>query len=241
MTDITIHNILTDGIYNDLGFIVRGGRMVILLEAQTTWTENVIIRILIYLLYSYQGYLKRTKQNVYKSKKVHFPKPELYMIYTGDRKEKPEYLDLSESFFDGQECGLNARIKVIYGGDREDIISQYIAFTKVYDEQRKLYGNTRKAVLETIRICKGRNVLKEYLESKREEVVAIMLAMLDEAEILRDYVEGEIYEAEQNCAKKFAIQMLQAGKISEEELEEYFPMLSKEEVDELLNEVIQKV
>ena len=69
----------------------------------------------------------------------------------------------------------------------------------------------------------------------------IMLAMLDEAEILRDYVEGEIYEAEQNCAKKFAIQMLQAGKISEEELEEYFPMLSKEEVDELLNEVGQKV
>ncbi|MBR1741553.1 MAG: hypothetical protein IJ733_06710, partial [Lachnospiraceae bacterium] len=82
LTDITIHNILTDGIYNDLGFIVRGGRMVILLEAQATWTENVIIRILIYLLYSYQGYLKRTKQNVYKSKKVHFPKPEMYMIYT---------------------------------------------------------------------------------------------------------------------------------------------------------------
>ena len=64
-------------------------------------------------------------------------------------------------------------------------------------------------------------------KSKQEEVMPIMLAMLD--------------EAEQNCAKKFAIQMLQAGKISEEELEEYFPMLSKEEVDELLNEVGQKV
>ena len=244
LTDITIHNILTDGIYNDLGFIVRGGRMVILLEVQSSWTENVLIRILIYLLYSYQNYLKRTRQNVYKSRKVQFPKPEMYMVYTGDRKAKPEYLDLSESFFDGQECQLNARVKVIYGEDKNDIINQYIAFTKVYDEQRKEYGNTRKAVLETIRICRDRNVLREYLENKREEVVAIMLAMLDEAEILRDYVEGEIYEAEQNGARKFAkksaLQMLKKGRISENEIGEYYPVLTEKDISELLDEAQQQ-
>ena len=64
-------------------------------------------------------------------------------------------------------------MKVLYQENEKDIIGQYIIFCKVYNEQRKLYGNTKKAVTETIRICKNRNVLKEYLESKEQEVKAL--------------------------------------------------------------------
>jgi hypothetical protein len=141
LSDITIHNILTDDIYNDLGFL-KGDRLLILAEAQSTWTVNVIIRMLIYLMSTYQDYFERTKQNLYKSKKVKMPKPELYVIYTGDRKLHPEYLSLSEEFFDGQECFLDAKVKVLYGEDKDDIISQYVTFTKVYNEQMKNYGRT---------------------------------------------------------------------------------------------------
>jgi hypothetical protein len=118
---------------------------------------------------TYQDYFERTKQNLYKSKKVKMPKPELYVIYTGDRKSQPEYLSLSEEFFDGQECFLDAKVKVLYGEDKDDIISQYVTFTKVYNEQMKNYGRTRQAVMETIRICKDKNVLKDYLESREKE------------------------------------------------------------------------
>ncbi len=93
LKDITIHNILTDDIYNDLGFLV-GDRLVILVEAQSTWTENIVIRSLIYLMTTYQDYFKRTKQNLYASRKIKMPKPELYVIYTGDRKDHPEYISL---------------------------------------------------------------------------------------------------------------------------------------------------
>jgi hypothetical protein len=168
LSDITIHNILTDDIYNDLGFL-KGDRLLILAEAQSTWTTNVIVRMLIYLMSTYQDYFERTKQNLYKSKKVKMPKPELYVIYTGDRKSHPEYLSLSEEFFDGQECFLDVKVKVLYGEDKDDIISQYVTFTKVYNEQMKKYGRTRQAVMETIRICKDKNVLKEYLESREKE------------------------------------------------------------------------
>ena len=51
-----------------------------------------------------------------------------------------------------------------------DIISQYVAFTRVYNEQIKLHGRTRKAVLETIRICRDSHILKEYLEAREQEV-----------------------------------------------------------------------
>ncbi len=51
---------------------------------------------------------------------------------------------------------------MIYDGKDNEITRQYVAFTKVYDEQVKLYGRTG-VVVNTINICKNRDVLKEYL------------------------------------------------------------------------------
>ena len=247
LTDITIHNILTDDIYNDLGFLV-GDRLLILVEAQSTWTVNIIIRSLIYLMTTYQDYFTRTKQNLYKSKKVKLPKPELYVIYTGDRKEHPEYLSLSEEFFGGKEGFLDVKVKVLYGDEEDDIISQYVTFTKVYNEQMKVHGRTREAIMETIRICKDKNVLKEYLESREKEVVSIMLAMYDEKEILREYIESEKYEAAQEAAKeaakeadrRTAIQFLKEG-FSVEQIARCIPALSIDEVRKLQEELLQTV
>ncbi len=67
---------LTDNIYNDLGFIVNEDKMVILVEAQSAWTMNIIIRALMYMVQTYHDYFNRTKQNWYKSKKVKIPVPE---------------------------------------------------------------------------------------------------------------------------------------------------------------------
>ena len=116
-----------------------------------------------------------------------------------------------------------------------------MAFTKVYDEQRKLHGRTRKAVTETIRICKDKNVLKEYLEEREKEVENIMLAMYDEKEILLEYIESERYEAEQEGAKKTAIQMLKMGKYSVDEIAQCVSGLSLEDVKKLQEELMQNV
>ena len=77
-----------------------------------------------------------------------------------------------------------------------------ITFTKICNKQVALYGRTRKAILETIRICKTKNVLKEYLESKEREVVDIMMALYDEEEIMRSYIKSEVQEAVQKAVQK---------------------------------------
>ncbi len=235
LSDITIHNIMTNDVYNDVGFMV-GEKLLILTEAQTTWTENIAVRILIYLMVTYQDYIKKTKQNAYRSKKIKLPRPELYVIYTGDRKERTEYISLADEFFDGQKTFLDAKIKVLYGSGQGDIISQYVAFTKVYDEQRKLHGRTRKAVTETIRICKDKNVLKEYLEEREKEVENIMLAMYDEKEILLEYIESERYDTE----KEMAVQLLKEG-LSVEQIARCSSALSVDEVRMLQEELAQSV
>lgn len=236
LSDITIHNIMTDGIYNDLGFR-RGDRLLILVESQATWTENIIMRSLMYLMTTYQDYFRRTNQNIYKKAKVTFPKPELYVVFTGEKGDHPECMSLSEEFFDGEECFLDVRVKVLYGSGKDDIISQYVTFTKVYDEQRKKYGRTRTAVLETIRICKDKNVLKEYLSEREKEVEAIMLAMYDEKEILMEYIRSERYEN----SKEIAVKMLKEGNFSVEQIAGYISNLTTDDVKRIQQEMLQNV
>ena len=203
LKDITIKNILVDSCYNDLGFTV-GDKIMILTEAQTTWTMNIIIRALMYLVQSYHEYFEHRNDNLYGSKKVKLPKPELYVIFTGKRISKPEYISLSEEFFSGEECAIDVKVKMTYDGKDNDIISQYVAFTKVYDEQVKLYGRTRKAVTNTINICKNRDILKEYLSSREQEVVDMMMTLFDEEQVMRAYLESEKKEAAEKAAAEAA-------------------------------------
>lgn len=116
------------------------------------------------------------------------PKPELYVIYTGERpKATPDTISLSKDFFHGEKIAVDAEVKVLYQEDEDSIIGQYIIFCKVYNEQRKKYGQTRTTITETIRICKDRNVLKEYLESKESEVIDMMMTLFDDDYILEAY------------------------------------------------------
>ncbi|MDE7426006.1 MAG: hypothetical protein K2N51_20295 [Lachnospiraceae bacterium] len=211
LTDITIKNVLTDNIYNDLGFMVNN-RLMILVEAQSTWTMNIIIRALLYLVQSYHDYFEHTKQSLYMSKKVQMPKPELYVIYTGNRKNKPAEISLSEEFFGGEDCCIDVKVKMIYDGKEGDIINQYVIFTKVCSEQIAIHGRTRRAILEAIHICKDKNVLKEYLESKEKEVVDIMMVLYDEQEIMRSYIECAVYEAKQQAIQDGRQEGLQEGR-----------------------------
>ena len=217
LTDITIKNVLTDNIYNDLGFIVREDKVVFLVESQATWTMNIIVRALMYMVQTYHDYFSRTKQNLYKSKRVKIPVPEIYVIYTGNRKTRPSEVSLAQEFFEGKESCIDVKVKMIYDGEKGDIINQYVIFTKVCNEQMDLYGRSQKAVLEAIRICKDRNVLRDYLSSKEKEVVDIMMVLYDEQEVMKSYVESEIYDEKIESAKR----MLEDGTLSLDKIAQF--------------------
>ena len=103
--NVTITNVLLDQYYNDVGFQI-GEKIVILVEQQSSWSINIVVRCLLYLAQTYQEYFESTKQNVYGSKKLELPKPEMYVIYTGNRKTRPEYLYLSKEFLAGMTVCL---------------------------------------------------------------------------------------------------------------------------------------
>lgn len=234
---VTIDNVLTDNLYNDLGIMVNDDRLLLLLEAQSSWTVNILIRILLYLAQSYHEYFERTSQSLYKSRKVRMPRPELYVIYTGNKGHKPDILSLSKEFFNGTEIDIEVKAKVIYESSANSIINEYIVFCKVFNEQIKKYGMTKQAVTETIRICKDRNVLKQYLSSKEVEVISIMMSLFDDEQIMRTYAK----DIKREALMEKASLMLKKGKINIEEVNEYFPELLESDIKEIEDEIMQHV
>ena len=71
--------------------------------------------------------------------------------------------------------------------------------------------------MEAIRICKDRNVLSEYLGRKESEVVDIMMVLYDEEEIMRSYVESEVYDSKIDSARR----MLGDGTLSLDKVAEF--------------------
>ena len=184
---MTIESHLLNQQYNDLGFLV-GKHMIILVEAQASWSENIVIRVLLYVVQTWYKYIKRLKFDVYDEEKISLPEPELYVIYTGDGAEnKPNRLSLSDNFFDGKKISVDCEVKVLFDGTKGDIINQYVRFCRVFNEQVRINGRTRKAVEETIRICQSEDVLKEYLDRQREEVIDIMLTLFDEETTMKNH------------------------------------------------------
>ena len=240
LTDITIRNVLTNGIYNDLCFRV-GDKVMFLVEQQSSWTMNIIIRALMYLVQTYHEYFEEQDADLYGSKKVHVPEPEIYVIFTGERAGRPETILLSKEFFGGKECAIEVKVKVLYGGKGNDIISQYVAFTKVYNEQVKRHGRSREAVTETIRICKDRDVLREFLAGREKEVISIMMALFDEEKIMRTHIASERREAAKEAVRSGVENMLKLGKMSAEEIAGCFPELSVEDIREIEKELLQTI
>ena len=57
----------------------------------------------------------------------------------------------------------------------------------------------------TIRICKDRNALAEFLSEREKEVVDIMMTLFNEEYILKTYLESEKQEAEKRGSEKIKI------------------------------------
>ena len=141
-----------------------------------------------YLAETFRDYIIETEQSYYSKTKVHLPKPELYVVYTGEDKHKEQRLSLAEEFWGGDNSSVDIKAKIIYGDEPDTILSEYVAFTRTYKKYKALLGQTREAVEATIDDCIENNILSDYLTERRKEVMDIMTALFD------DNVIQEMYE-----------------------------------------------
>lgn len=209
---LTIHNVMTDQQYNDLGFTVHD-KLLILVEAQSKWSINIILRIIMYYAQTLHKYTIEAGKDIYGSRKLEVPRPEFYVVYTGaDKKDVKNAYSLADEFFGGDDTFIDIKVRIIRAEEgSRNIIQQYIAFTKIVDEQIRIHGKNADAVREAIRICVDQDILKEYLGDREKEVISIMTTLFDQEEISRAYGKAQREEGREEQAKKTAINLYKAG------------------------------
>ena len=83
---------------------------------------------------------------------------------------------------------MDATVQVIQLEEgKTDIINQYIMFCRVFDEQIKLYGYTEETIRETLRICRNKGILAEYIKKRENEIMDIMETLFDQEYVTRMY------------------------------------------------------
>ena len=171
---------------NDISMLING-RLIVLVEHQSTPNENMPLRCLEYYVHLLYGIIPAKAR--YHESLVKIPTPEFYVFYNGQRKTENEYImKLSDAFWETQvepSCELKVRFMSIIGDEGKnlpvvqkcDMLRQYCEFmdivfryqaelkeTPTKDEQKTCY---ERAIREAI----SKNILVDYLTRKGTAVI----------------------------------------------------------------------
>ena len=203
---LTIQNIILRGIYNDLGFRVKD-EIIILMEAQTTYTTNIVLRILFYLSETLKNYIIDSSENknlneLYNTKPRIIPKIKLFVVYTGDKMMQDHDLHLKDVIVENDIISdIDMKVRVLCTGNKSSILGQYILFTQIYSRQKKECKDIETAVKNTIEICMNDEILKEYLDYRKMEVQEMITAFMTQEEAFESFLKDEVRAGEKRGEK----------------------------------------
>ena len=215
---LTIQNIILRGIYNDLGFRVKD-EIIILMEAQTTYTTNIVLRILFYLSETLKNYIIESSENknlneLYNTKPRIIPKIKLFVVYTGDKMMQDHDLHLKDVMVENDIISdIDMKVRVLCTGNKSSILGQYILFTRVHTKQKKECKDIETAVKNTIEICMNDEILKEYLDYRKMEVQEMITAFMTQEEAFESFLKDEVKRGRKEGEEKGRKEGREEGKM----------------------------
>ena len=169
---------------NDVSWEING-KLIVLVEHQSTVNENMPFRCLEYVTRIYEGIVpikERYAEKVYK-----IPNPDFYVVYIG-KKELPleQDLRLSNAFYEKDGSKLELVVKVKNCSDSKllplagncDILKQYCQFIEIVEQN---YNRVfpRHSFKKAIEIAMEQGILTDYLDRKSREVINMLCAKYD--------------------------------------------------------------
>ena len=185
----TLHGVLYMDMINDISFEI-GGKLVILIEHQSTINPNMALRLLMYIARVYEKIVG--DKNVYSTRPIPLPKPEFFVLYNGAADYPDEKtVKLSEAFgsqaFPGLpekgSASLELTVKVVNINEgknrgiagRSKTLAGYSAFIAKARGYEKAGESKEEAMKKAVRYCREHDILKEFLEQNATEVMNMLM------------------------------------------------------------------
>lgn len=186
----TLRGAFMNDIKNDISFSV-GGKLVILLEHQSTWNPNMPFRFLEYVAKVYNHIVD--SDVIYRSKVAPIPAPEFYVFYNGTEMQSfQKELRLSDAFpFKTGALELVAKCYDINLSEGNELLeachelkSYSVFIQKVRDEQANGLS-LRQSIREAVKYCETHDWMKEYFINHESEVFDMVAFKWDDAKALK--------------------------------------------------------
>ena len=185
----TLQEVLFMDRINDVSFEI-GGKLVVLMEHQSTINPNMALRLLMYIARVYEKIMG--DKNIYTTRAVPVPQPEFFVLYNGTSPYPDEkVLRLSEAFESAEALGLPRKVspalelvvRVININEgrngaiaaRCKALAGYQAFIGKVRELEKKCKDKEEVMRESIRYCRDHDILKDFLEKNGTEVLNMLI------------------------------------------------------------------
>ena len=186
VTITTLKRALAFSLRNDISFTI-GGKTVVLIEHQSTINPTMPLRLLLYTASVYERLIPR--RDLYGSRKLKIPRPEFYLFYNGNTAFPDRTVLKLSSLFEKvrENAKPNLELEVqaynINAGHNKSLLKksrplgEYARFVAIV--QKKKAGRSKEEQEEAFRLaiteCIQHNILKEFLETYKEDVMKSLL------------------------------------------------------------------
>ena len=169
---------------NDVSWEING-KLIVLVEHQSTVNENMPFRCLEYVTRIYEGIVPIKVR--YQEKVFKIPNPDFYVVYVG-KKQMPleQELRLSDAFYEQDGSKLELVVKVKNCSDYMnlpvlnncDILKEYCRFIEIVEQNYSRHF-PKSSLRHAIEVAKEEGILTDYLDRKAREVTNMLCAKYD--------------------------------------------------------------
>ena len=184
---VTLENAIYMGMKNDLAFIIDTN--LFLYEHQSTYNPNMPLRDLFYISSEYQKLVNH--KSLYSSTLQRIPAPYFIVFYNGSQKAEDRWENSLSEAYENLTAEPRLELKVvtlnINEGHNKELMEQcqtlreyamYVAKVRKYAKELELDEAVKYAVDE----CIHENILKDFLQKNRAEVIAMSIFEYDKEE-----------------------------------------------------------
>ena len=166
--------------YNDVSFLTKDNRLIILIEHQSTPNENMPMRLNIYYCNLIKLWLMKNERTLYGERDVGLPKPEFYVAYNGKKELSSKHLSFKSRDLQVSVEVLDIRYHKLENKNESNYLAGYSFFIDTFEQKRAEIGDIDTAFEYARQQCIERGYLQGVVE--KEEFMMYSQLFSKEAE-----------------------------------------------------------
>ena len=172
---------------NDISFLTKDHKFIILIEHQSTICFNIAIRLLIYFTELIKIFIRKEELNVFSYSPIIIPTAELYVVYNGETRQNDNTQTINQNFIvDTGQIKVEVKVRNINynqiktSKDEKNTFVGYSFFMECVRRYQNLGFELSEAFEKAKEECLRNDLLTDYLNRKEFTSMALEVYTIEQ-------------------------------------------------------------